>query len=361
MKNIIPAIAIILATVATLHAAAMPKQDQYTNSIGMKFVRIEPGTFEMGQLKTPLPSEVLPSLESGYGGGRFDLLAEGDYDERPVHRVKITKPFYMGSFEVTNFQYELFEHEHKLLRGKNGHSKDDDEAVIFVNWYEAKAFCDWLSEKEGLPYRLPTEAEWEYACRARTKTNYYTGDTLPKEFSNRSGKRLDVGQTRPNSWGLYDMHGNVEEWCYDWYGPYVKKSQKNPVGYAEGDIRVTRGGSHGTWAYYLRSANRMGTVPEDKHQFIGFRVVIGEMPKTKPLPVPPLQLHQQNVVQRSRRQAEAGPDRDKPYFKGPRKYVKIPRDATGPVFAGHNHNPQIVACPNGDLLVTWCSSVTERR
>ncbi|MHC4666618.1 MAG: formylglycine-generating enzyme family protein, partial [Planctomycetota bacterium] len=340
----------------------MPKGSEYTNCVGMKFVRIEPGTFEMGQIETPLPSEVLPSLESGYGGGYFDLLANGDFDERPVHTVKISKPFYMGCFEVTNFQYELFESEHKLLRGKNGFSSGDEEAVIFVNWYQAKAYCDWLSEKEGLPYRLPTEAEWEYACRAGTKTNYYTGDVLTKEYVDVGrNASLKVGQGDPNPWGLYNMHGNVEEWCQDWYGPYAEGAATDPVGYAEGNIRVTRGGSHGTNAYYLRSANRMGTVPEDKHEYIGFRVVIGQMPETKPLPAPPKPLCQQNVIQRSGEEVRKGPDPDKPYFKGPRKHVRIPRDAAGPVFAAHNHNPQIVACPNGDLIVTWCTSVTERR
>jgi len=362
MKNSMLFGTLILLTATVARPAEMPTRSEYTNCVGMKFVRIEPGTFKMGQLKTPLPSEVLPSLESGYGGGHFDLLANGDFDERPVHTVKISKPFYMGCFEVTNFQYELFEAEHKLLRGKNGFSKDDNEAVIFVNWYQAKAFCDWLSEKEGLPYRLPTEAEWEYACRAGTATNFHTGDILPKEFEKRGkGVSLSVGRTKPNSWGLFDMHGNVEEWCQDWYGPYVDGSAIDPVGYAEGNIRVTRGGSHGTWPYYLRSANRMGTVPEDKHEFIGFRLIIGEMPKTKPLPMPPKPLCQQNVIQRRPAEISKGPDPDKPYFKGPRVYVRIPREAAGPVFAAHNHNPQIVACPNGDLLATWCSSVTERR
>ncbi|MHC4062513.1 MAG: formylglycine-generating enzyme family protein [Planctomycetota bacterium] len=315
----------------TAFGVELAQEKEYTNSIGMKFVRIEPGTFEMGQLKTPLPSEALPSLESGYGGGYFDLLANGDFDERPVHTVKVSKPFYMGCFEVTNFQYEQYASEHKLLRGKNGFSKNDDEAVVFVNWYHARAFCDWLSEKEGLPYRLPTEAEWEYACRAGTTNNFHTGDILPEEFINRKGRPLDVGRTMPNSWGLYNMHGNVEEWCQDWYGPYVEGAETDPVGYAGGEIRVTRGGSHGTNAYYLRSANRMGTVPEDKHEFIGFRVVIGQMPKTKPLPVPPKPLCQQNVIQRSPEEVRKGPDPDKPYFKGPRKQPQVrclPRTTT---------------------------------
>jgi len=278
-------------------AAHMPTGKEYTNSIGMKFVRIKQGKFKMGQLKR-LDPEVLPVIEGGDRGGRFDLQADGDYDERPVHTVKITKPFYMGVCEVTNKQFELFDPEHKKLRSKQGISNDDDEAVIYVSWYDAQAFCRWLCDQEGLPYRLPTEAEWEYACRAGTKTNYYTGDILPKEFYNKTGKRLDVGQTRPNSRGLYDMHGNVEEWCYDWYGPYMKKRQKDPVGYASGDFRVTRGGSHSTYPYFLRSANRMGTLPEDKHWLIGFRVVIGKMPDTKPLSLPPAPRYQRKVIKR---------------------------------------------------------------
>ena len=359
MKKRFAVASILVFTCISLVFAGNKSKKNYSNSIGMKFSRIEPGTFRMGQLKRLAP-EVLPVIEGGDRGGRFDLLADGDYDEKPVHTVKITKPFYMGVYEVTNKQYELFDPEHKKLRGKNGLSKDDDEAVIFVNWYQAKAFCDWLSEKEGLPYRLPTEAEWEYACRAGTKTNYYAGDILPKEFYNKTSKRLDVGQTRPNSRGLYDMHGNVEEWCYDWYGPYVKKRQKDPVGYVSGDFRVTRGGSHSTYPYFLRSANRMGTLPEDKHWLIGFRVVIGKMPKSKPLPVPPALRYQRKVIKRDPAKVRKGPNPAKPYFKGPRKFVKIPRSATGPVFAGHNHNPAIVECPNGDLLVCWYTCVSEK-
>ncbi|MHC4865725.1 MAG: formylglycine-generating enzyme family protein, partial [Planctomycetota bacterium] len=145
----------------------------------MKLVRIEPGSFRMGQIDKPLPAEILPTFR---GRGKFDLLDVGDFDEASLHEVTITKPFYMAVFEVTNFQYELFDPEHKQSRGKNNSSQEDDEAVVFVNWYQAQAFCKWLSDQEGLSYRLPTEAEWEYACRAGTTTNYYAGDILGKEF-----------------------------------------------------------------------------------------------------------------------------------------------------------------------------------
>ncbi|MHC4622942.1 MAG: SUMF1/EgtB/PvdO family nonheme iron enzyme [Planctomycetota bacterium] len=360
-------LAIGLLSAPLTRAAQMPTEKQYTNSIGMKFTRIEAGMFQMGQLKTPLPPELLWIISSRRGG-RMDTFSDGDFDERPVHTVEITHPFYAGVLEVTNFQYELFQPEHKDLRGKdNGLSTDDDEAVINVNWYDAQAFCRWLSDKEGLPYRLPTEAEWAYACRAGTTTHYHTGDILPEEFHKNAvptgGPRpvpLHTGKTPANPWGLYDMHGNVEEWCHEWYGPYKDRPQTDPVGYASGDFRVLRGGSHGTPIYFLRSANRMGALPEDKHWLIGFRVVLGEMPDSKPLPRPRPPLYQRYVIQRDPTTVTTGPDPKKPYFKGPRKYVKIPKEANGPLFAGHNHDPAIVECPNGDLLTVWYTCVSEK-
>jgi len=355
----------IAATASDLAGAQMPEGDSFSNSIGMKLVRIKPGSFKMGQLKRLVP-EVLPEIEGGDRGGLFDLQSNGDFDEKPVHTVKITKPFYMATLEVTNFQYELFDPRHKEFRGKNDLSTDDDEAVIYVSWYDATAFCQWLSDKEGMTYRLPTEAEWEYACRAGTTTNYHTGDVLPEQYTNKPGNsclvktKIPVGKTAPNAWGLYDMHGNVEEWCYDWYGSYKKKRQKDPVGYVDGDFRVSRGGSFGTFAYFLRSANRMATLPTERQWATGFRVVIGELPKTKPLKMPPRPDHQQRVIQRDPETVKQGPNPNKPYFKGPRKYMKIAPGAIGPLFAGHNHSPMITACPNGDLISTWFTCVSEK-
>ncbi len=308
----------------------------HVNSVGMKLVRIEPGSFTMG------------SPEGG------------DFDERPAHKVAISRAFFMGTTEVTNAQYEQFDPQHKRVRGKLGFSKEDDEAAVFVSWHDAVRFCRWLSKKEGKPYRLPTEAEWEYACRAGTTTPYHTGKELPKEFhknarvswypSNRSKEGevvpLLVGRTPANPWGLHDMHGNVEEWCHDWYGPHVEGDQKDPVGRAEGDFRVTHGGSHSTTLPYLRSANRLGTV-------------LGEMPGTKPLPVPPLPLNRRNVKQEIPANLAKGPDPTKPYFKGPRTYVKIPANSEGPMFSRHNHDPALVECPNGDLLAIWYSCRSE--
>ncbi|GAH72839.1 unnamed protein product, partial [marine sediment metagenome] len=204
-------------------AGELPTAKFYTNSIGMKLARIKPGHFEMGFGTKRLPEELITKKTQ---------FPDGDFDEHPTHKVSISKPFYIGIFEVTNAQYERFDPTHKKLRGRNppppvrwglrpADSKADDEAVVFVSWNDAERFCRWLSEKENLPYRLGTEAEWEYACRAGTTTCYHTGDILPEEFhKNGRGVSLHVGKTPPNAWGLYDMHGNVEEWCQDWYGPY---------------------------------------------------------------------------------------------------------------------------------------------
>ncbi len=351
MRNRITIIVIVIATVFSLcHAVEKPTGKEHTNSIGMELVRVESGTFKMGQIKTPLPWEIVPTFR---GRGKFDLLRNGDYDEKPVHKVTITKPIYMGVFEVTNFQYELFDPQHREMRDAPKASKGDDEAVTYVNWYDAQSFCRWLSDLEGLPYRLPTEAEWEYACRAGTVTNFYTGDTLPDEIT-----KPDPNIVLQNPLGLFNMHGGLEEWCFDWYGPYTEKSKTDPVGYVKGDFKVLRGGASSTNQYYRRSANRMGQMPECKNWLMGFRVVIGELPLTKPLK-PELPLNQRNVVQRDPESVKRGPDPDKPYFRGPYKYVKIPREAVGPLFSCHNHDPAIVECPNGDLIVCWYTCANE--
>jgi formylglycine-generating enzyme required for sulfatase activity len=378
-------LAAFLVCACAAWAGDIPAEKTYVNSLGMRLVRIEPGSFMMGSL-------------------------DGDFDERPVHRVTISQPFWMSATEVTNAQYEAFDPSHRKLRGKLGWSKEDDEAVVFVTWHDAVRFCEWLSKKWGRPCRLPTEAEWEYACRAGTTMAYHTGDALkdPSFHKNvgeswfpdpaRRGKDgpvpLHVGRTPPNPWGLYDVHGNVEEWCLDWYGPYEPQDQTDPVGRAHGDFRVTRGGSHSTELKYLRSANRLGTLPEDSSWLIGFRVVLGKKgtgpicrdgpegashkldlsPFSPPLPVPSPPLHQRDVRQEpspqpspegvgseqpSPRPSPKGRGGERPYFRGPRQYVKVPPGSLGPLFSQHNHDPAIVDCPNGDLLAIWYTCLRE--
>ncbi len=364
MLNWAAVLAIALWGVLAVSAAGMPVVKARVRSIGMRLVRIEAGSFQMGFEGKPLPKDV-----AGQPWRRM-----GDPDEQPAHKVTLSRPFYMGVTEVTNAQFERFDPAHRTLRGKLGFSKADDEAAVFVSWHDAVAFCEWLSRKEGLPYRLPTEAEWEYACRAGTLTPYHTGNTLPKAFhknvrmswypaEGRSRKGevvpLTVGQTPPNAWGLRDMHGNVEEWCLDWYGPFEPGPQTDPVGRADGDWRATRGGSHSTELFYLRSANRSGALPGDRTWLIGFRVALGQMPKTTPQPIPPPPRHQRNVEQVIPPDIKEGPDPTKPYFKGPRVYIKIPPGSSGPMYSRHNHCPALVECPNGDLLAIWYTCVQE--
>lgn len=359
--------------------------ETFTNSLGMDFAKIPAGEFLMGKNNKDLPLDFVVQEQR-----RMNYhIQNGDPDEHPPHEVTITSPYYMSTYEVTNLQYEQFDPGHKKLRGKNGFSFDDDEAVIYVSWQNAQDFCDWLSKKDNRPYRLPTEAEWEYACRAGTTTAFCTGDTLHASYWNNMGwmwgpgqktrysadalyfekyrdsltdsVNLTVGQTPPNAWGLYDMHGNVEEWCYDWYAPYPPEHQTDPIGPEKGILKVTRGGSHSTEVYYLRSANRTADLPdEDSNWLLGFRIVLGEMPASSFTPDPAAPLHQQNVKQNRPQKLDAPKTANEPYFTAPTEYVKISKDVYGTLFPEHNHCPAIAECDNGDLLAIWFSTVSEK-
>jgi len=344
-----------LATTVTA-AADLATEKQFTNSIGMELVRIEPGDFIMGAGEAP------PQTREEWD--------QRDWDEAPAHKVSISKRFYMATTEVTNAQYEQFDPQHKELRGLHRVSTEDDHPVVLVSWQQAVDFCDWLSKKEGRPYRLPTEAEWEYACRAGTTTPYHTGETLTPEQANfgvvPQGERagpVAVGSFKPNAWGLCDMHGNVAEWCHDWFGPYEAGEQTDPAGRADGWARVTRG-----WSYrranhklgtvrYCRSSNRSGHLPEDANRTTGFRVVSGELPANEPLPVPEPPVHQQNVRQGP--PPKSGPDPPTPYYEYLSEGVSIPDDMWGPIYRHWNHFSAITVCPNGDVLAVWYSTVSE--
>ncbi len=339
----------------------------FTNSIGMEFVHLSPGTFMMGQAGPSADYQMTKHP------AKFD---DAEADEKPVHAVTLTQPFAMAVTEVTLAQYRQFEPDHLGTRGAA------TDAATGVSWSDAQAFCDWLSAKENKPYRLPTEAEWEYACRAGTTTLFHTGDALPPGFHKwvvdlgsreryfksdplppeyrakpRSSEVLRTRQTPPNAWGLYDMHGNAAEWCADWYGPYTASAKTNPLGPPEADFRVFRGGHHSTFTRLLRSANRGAWLPDSASDRIGFRVVMGTLPTGEPAPLTPPPLNAESVSQTI---PPITPDASAtPFFAGPQPYVLIPPESYGPLFTRHNHSPSITECPNGDLLAVWYSCADE--
>jgi len=217
------------------------------NSIGMRFVPISAGTFTMGDGKT-------------------------------AHKVTLTKAFHLGQHEVTQEQYK------KAMGTNPSKFKGKQNPVEKVSWNDAVAFCRKLSvlpeeKAAGHVYRLPTEAEWEYACRAGTTTKYSFGDSESEAgehawYKENSGDTTHpVGQKKPNAWGLHDMHGNVWEWCQDWYGNYPSGLVTDPTGAASGSSRVLRGGSWRDFSVYCRSAYRHGGAPDSRLNFLGFRVL----------------------------------------------------------------------------------------
>lgn len=294
--------------------------------------------------------------------GRY-MMGEGaeERDEKPVHPVVISKDFFMQETPVTNSQYEAFDPQHHCMRGKNQTTCGDDDACTHVTWGQAQAFAEWLSQKEGRQYRLPTEAEWEYACRAGTHTAFAFGDSLPGElfvqedFFSKEIIDMSVRRSQPNAWGIYDMHGLVEEWCMDWYAPYMPQEQQDPCGPRKGAYRVTRGGSVNTQPEFLRSANRMATLPEISNSITGFRLVCSE---TEPVHVEAKariprwgrMVSQKKAVWRFV---------DRPIFRMPKIYVRPPQDDSEGPFYPHNHVPTLAVLDNGDLFAAWFSAKKE--
>ena len=251
----------------TLAASCLLAQspNTITNSIGVKLVLIPKGTFMMGS----------PESEEGH-----------QRNNETQHEVTISKDFYLGVHEVTQAQYEkVMGKNPSHFQGAKVRNENADLPVEQVSWDDAVEFCKKLSElpdekKSGRVYRLPTEAEWEYACRAGSKTAYSFDDEeglLPEYgwFSRNSSRRTHtVGLLEPNAWGLHDMHGNVWEWCSDWYEEYPKGAVSDPTGPKEGSFRVYRGGSWSYVAAYCRSSSRSRDAPDFRFHDLGFRLAL---------------------------------------------------------------------------------------
>jgi formylglycine-generating enzyme len=255
--------AALLTSVVSIHAQekkAPPKE--YNNGLGMKFVWIPPGSFMMGS----------PKEEK-----------ERDFDETQ-HKVTLTKGFYMGVYTVTQEQWQ------GVMAKNPSHFKGEKNLPVDnVSWEDCQEFILKLRDKtkDKKAYRLPTEAEWEYACRAGTTTPFHFGATISTDQANYDGtstydngpkgfnrkKTTPVGTFPANAWGLYDMHGNVFQWCQDWYGPYPENEVTDPHGPGKGTFAVLRGGCWAREPQSCRSARRQSYVePRSRSRNLGLRV-----------------------------------------------------------------------------------------
>ena len=315
-----------LAWLALLAGCATPPAA--IDSLGIAFVRVPVGEFSMGS------DESVAALAKAYPGlerSRFEGLS----DEAPVHRVRITQPFEMSRHEITVGQFRAFlqrsghvpesvadgtggygynatydpatssrgdAFEGRLPRyswQNPGFAQGDDHPVVNVTWNDAVALARWLTRQEGRTYRLPTEAEWEYACRAGGKDRYQhgndpagliqVGNTFDEDSAvnwpawreravpGRDGHAFTapVGSYAPNAFGLFDLHGNVWEWVSDWYGEdyYARSPQDDPAGPADGGVKVRRGGSWHSWPLYTRCSFRNWNSVQTRYTLVGIRLV----------------------------------------------------------------------------------------
>ena len=221
-------------------------------SIGLQMIWCKPGSFVMGPDKKRKDS--------------------------PAHPVILTEGFYLGKYEVTQEQYQ------KVTGDNPSKFKGNKLPVEMVSWNEAVAFCETLTEREnrrGWEFLLPTEAQWEYACRAGTTTTYSWGNAISPQNANFPGNKLkrtkESGSYSPNSWGFYDMHGNVAEWCNDYFGPYSQDLVIDPKGHMLAADLVRRGGSWIAYSRYITSAGRVEGKPDRKESYIGFRVAFKQV------------------------------------------------------------------------------------
>ncbi|MFZ4083771.1 MAG: formylglycine-generating enzyme family protein, partial [Pirellula sp.] len=274
---------------------------EQTNSIGMKFRLIQPGTFMMGNERSV--EELIEQFPEMKNWNR-EWITRSD----PSHSVRMSKGYYLGKYAVTVGDFKRFvdkvgyktegerdgkgaygwtgkewKQDAKITWRNPGFTQTDQDPVVCVSWNDAESYCQWLSELEGKSYRLPTESEWEYACRAGSRTAYCFGDGEARlseyawYYGNSGNKTHPVGQKAPNAWGLYDMHGNVWECCSDWYGDYLGGTLTDPTGASTGSYRVFRGGCWDNGAAYCRSACRLRFDPSIRRSALGFRLALSSL------------------------------------------------------------------------------------
>ena len=228
---------------------------EYRNSVGMDFALIPSGEFAMG--------------------------SNQDGMESPVHRVVITRPFYMGKYEVTQAQWmaimgtTIQQQRDSLNTQWPAENVGSNYPMYYVKWEDAVKFVERLNNFEETDvYRLPTESEWEYACRGNVPGSDIGEMEKVAWFGENAGERSHpVGEKEPNNFGLYDMHGNLAEWCQDWYGKYPDGTSTDPAGLSDGTVKVVRGGNWFLNREDCRSASRMSAYPHRGNSSVGFRVV----------------------------------------------------------------------------------------
>jgi formylglycine-generating enzyme required for sulfatase activity len=242
------------------HGGPAPGEN-YVGGSGLKMIWVEPGTFTMGS----------PGSEPGRGSDEIQ------------HEVTLTQGYWLGENEVTQALYE------EVMGVNPSHFKGPELPVEKVSWDDAIAFIQKLNQREldagrrpeGIGYSLPTEAQWEYACRAGTTTAYSFGATITPEQANFNdsnlGKTTDVGSYPANAWGFHDLHGNVYEWTADWHENYPAGAVSDPAGAETGSKRVYRGGSWNLNGRYLRSASRYGSAPGFRGNYLGFRLSLQQI------------------------------------------------------------------------------------
>jgi formylglycine-generating enzyme required for sulfatase activity len=289
--------AIVLLAVACFPGSPSAAQDKKATpknvsvdlggGVVMKLVGIKPGKFTMG---TPKNEQIAVKKQFGDIAGNYAA-------NETLHEVEITKPFYMGVYEVTQAEYEKVMGTNPSKFSPKGFGKEAVAGmdtsrfpVDSVSWQDAMSFCEKMSKRFKKKFDLPTEAEWEYACRAGTTDPFHFGQALSSKEANISGdstygavakgpdlqRTTKVGSYEPNAFGLYDLHGNVREWCKDWLdrGYYDKSPRQDPQGPADGQDRALRGGSWYDGAVSARSAARAWAEPSDAKSHFGFRVVV---------------------------------------------------------------------------------------
>lgn len=248
-RFLVAAFFIVLSAATVLHAEIQQPEERFTNALGQTFVYISPGTFMMGS----------PEDERGRS------------EDETQHSVTLTRGFYMQTTEVTQAQWL------DVMENNPSHFQDCGPQcpVENVSWEDVQLFIQRLNQRETLhTYRLPTEAEWEYAARAGT-TGPFAGSSLDSLgwYRNNSGDRTHpVARKSPNAWGLYDMHGNIREWVQDWYGSYPEGSVVDPRGPARGRFRINRGGAKNMIAAGCRAAYRSINSQSSRYSTLGFRL-----------------------------------------------------------------------------------------